>query len=234
MQQNGNNVLVLENVHKSYLISVNALPLLVLKGINLAVKQGESIGIIGQSGSGKSTLLNLIGALDKPDSGRVLVDGEDINTLGENELAKIRNKKIGFVFQFHHLLPQCSAYENVILPAIATQDAAYIKKCSERAIQLLKRVGLENRINHKPSELSGGERQRVAVVRALINTPRLLLADEPTGALDQNSALWLADLLVELNKEENVTLIVATHWLELADRMQKVYSLRDGNLSQQK
>ncbi|MGB9602847.1 MAG: ABC transporter ATP-binding protein [Limisphaerales bacterium] len=230
MESNGNNVLVLEKIYKSYPVSRLSPPLQVLKGINLAVKEGDTIGIIGQSGSGKSTLLNLIGTLDKPDSGRILLDGMDINTLSETELAKIRNRKIGFVFQFHHLLPQCSAYENVMLPVIATRDKDYIERSSERAVQLLKRVGLENRIYHKPAELSGGERQRVAVVRALINNPRLLLADEPTGALDQSSAVGLADLLVELNKQENVTLIIATHWLELAQRMKRIYSLRDGNL----
>lgn len=231
MESNGKTpVLTLENVRKSYIVSSNSPPLEVLKNVNLQIDYGESIGIIGPSGSGKSTLLNLIGTLDKPDSGRILLDGEDINRLDEIELAKIRNRKIGFVFQFHHLLPQCSAIENVMLPVIATKDNEYIKQSFERALKLFQRVGLEKRIHHKPYELSGGERQRVAVVRALINNPRVLLADEPTGALDQLSAVALADLLVELNQEEKVTLIVATHWLELARRMKRVLTLRDGNL----
>jgi len=231
--QNSKPILVLENVFKSYIVSSNAPPLEVLRGINLTIGNCESVGIIGPSGSGKSTLLNLIGTLDKPDSGRILLDGEDLNNLDETELAKTRNRKIGFVFQFHHLLPQCTALENVLLPTIALKNKEYTQKSNERAIKLLQRVGLEKRIHHKPFELSGGERQRVAVVRALINNPQILLADEPTGALDQTSALALADLLVQINQEERVTLIIATHWLELAKRMKRLFVLRDGNLTEQ-
>ncbi len=232
--QNSKPILVLENVFKSYIVSTNAPPLEVLRGINLTISDCESIGIIGPSGSGKSTFLNLIGTLDKPDSGRILIDSEDLNNLNEIELAKIRNKKIGFVFQFHHLLPQCTTLENVLLPTIALKDKEYKQKSNERARKLLQRVGLEKRLHHKPYELSGGERQRVAVVRALINNPQILLADEPTGALDLASAIALADLLVQLNQEEQVTLIIATHWLELAKRMKRVFVLRDGNLIEQK
>ncbi len=231
--QNSKPILVLEKVFKSYIVSPNAPSLEVLRGINLTIDNCESIGIIGPSGSGKSTLLNIIGTLDKPDSGRVLIGGEDLNNLDEIELAKIRNRKIGFVFQFHHLLPQCTALENVLLPTIALKDKEYSQKSNDRARKLLQRVGLEKRLHHKPYELSGGERQRVAVVRALINNPQILLADEPTGALDQTSAIALADLLVQLNKEEHVTLIIATHWIELAKRMKRFFVIRDGCLIEQ-
>lgn len=223
-------ILRLEEVSKSYIISRKIPPIEVLKGVNLEVKSGESVAIIGPSGSGKSTLLNIIGALDKPDTGRVIFDGQDLSSLTNIELAKFRNEKIGFVFQFHHLLPQCTALENVLMPALALNNNKPGEETIERAKKLLSRVGLGERFNHRPFELSGGERQRVAVVRALINRPELLLADEPTGALDRVSANALADLLVELNREENVALIVVTHWLELARRMNRVLVLRDGKL----
>lgn len=223
-------ILRLVEVSKSYIISRKIPPIEVLKGVNLEVKSGESVAIIGPSGSGKSTLLNIIGALDKPDTGTVIFDGQDLSSLTDIELAKFRNEKIGFVFQFHHLLPQCTAIENVLVPALALNKKRPDSETVERARKLLTRVGLGERLNHRPFELSGGERQRVAVVRALINRPKLVLADEPTGALDRVSADALADLLVELNREENVALIVVTHWLELARRMNRVLVLRDGKL----
>ena len=182
------------------------------------------------SGSGKSTLLNIIGTLDRPSSGEVLLDGQDLRRLNDVELASVRNRQIGFVFQAHHLLPQCNVLENVLLPTLATRDPAVRSGASERAKRLLERVGLDGRIAHRPGQLSGGERQRVAVVRALINQPKLLLADEPTGALDRASAGNLSDLLVALNREEGVTLIVVTHALDLAKRMGRVLELRDGRL----
>ncbi|MCX7871926.1 MAG: ABC transporter ATP-binding protein [Verrucomicrobiae bacterium] len=227
-------VLVLERITKSYRISATAPPLEVLDEIDLLINDGDSIAIVGPSGSGKSTFLNIVGTLDKPDSGKVLLDGECVDSMDEKELARVRNRKIGFVFQMHHLLPQCTALENVILPAIATKDGDYIKSAQLRAIELLERVGLGKRIYHKPYELSGGECQRVAVARALINNPRILIADEPTGSLDLASAESLAGLLLDLNEKDRITLLIATHWQDLASRMKRIYILRNGKLCSQK
>jgi len=222
-------LLRLVGVSKEYPTAPSAPPLRVLAGIDLDVRAGESLAIVGASGSGKSTLLNLIGTLDRPTAGRILLDGRDLATLSDDALARVRNREIGFVFQLHHLLPQCTALENVLLPAIAG-TGRLPHGTEERARRLLARVGLADRMHHFPGQLSGGERQRVAVVRALINAPRLLLADEPTGALDRRSAEALADLLVELNREERVALIVVTHAWPLARRMGRVLELRDGTL----
>jgi ABC-type lipoprotein export system ATPase subunit len=205
-------------------------PVEVLKNVSLEVSRGESLAIIGPSGSGKSTLLNLIGTLDRPSAGEILLAGRNLAGMNDNELALVRNRKIGFVFQSHHLLPQCSVLENVLLPTLAAPEKTGGEKPAERAARLLKRVGLEPRMTHRPAQLSGGERQRVAVVRALINRPKLLLADEPTGALDRASAEELAKLLLELNREEGVTLIVVTHAIDLARKMGSVLELREGNL----
>ena len=201
-----------------------------LSGISLAIGRGESVGIIGPSGSGKSTLLNIMGTLDQPTSGQVLLDGRDISRLNEDELAKIRNEQIGFVFQAHHLLPQCTVLENVLVPVLAQANTQARREAVPRGRALLERVGLGQRLDHRPGELSGGERQRVAVVRALINQPKLLLADEPTGALDRHSAQELGQLLIDLNREQGVTLVVVTHALDLANRMQRVLELKDGKL----
>ena len=203
---------------------------LVLRSVSLEVAAGESVAVVGPSGSGKSTLLNLIGALDRPTSGRVALEGRDLSTLDDNALAAIRNREIGFVFQLHHLLPQCTVLENVLVPTLVTGDAASRAEAEDTARRLLDRVGLADRLDYRPGQLSGGERQRTAVVRALINQPKLLLADEPTGSLDRASSHTLADLLVELNREEAVALIVVTHSLELARRMSRVLELRDGTL----
>ncbi len=199
----------------------------VLRDVNLQLTAGERMAIIGPSGSGKSTLLNLMGALDVPTRGTMNLDGRDLSHLTENELAGIRNRQIGFIFQLHHLLPQCTVLENVLIPTLTghTTDADYA-----RAERLLERVGLKHRLTHRPGELSGGECQRVAVVRALINQPKLLLADEPTGSLDHASATNLGQLLTELNKEEGVALVLVTHSLELARQMPRVLELRDGEL----
>jgi len=175
-------------------------------------------------------LLNIMGTLDRPDSGQVLLDGRELNQLDDIQLAAVRNREIGFIFQSHHLLPQCTVLENVLVPTLASKDAVLRKEAAEGAKQLLEKVGLGARLTHRPGQLSGGERQRVAVVRALINQPKLLLADEPTGALDRASAQNLADLLVQLNREDGVTLIVVTHALDLAKRMSRVLELRDGKL----
>jgi lipoprotein-releasing system ATP-binding protein len=202
----------------------------VLKEITFAIHDRESVAIVGPSGSGKSTLLNIMGTLDRPSSGQVMLDGEDLSKLDDVQLATVRNRRIGFIFQAHHLLPQCTVLENVLVPTLATRDQAIRAGAEDRARRLLKRVGLEPRLSHRPGQLSGGERQRVAVVRALINGPKLLLADEPTGALDRASAQNLGQLLVELNQEEGVTLIVVTHAMDLANRMGRMLELKDGML----
>lgn len=223
-------LLQLSGVSKSYDALEGGQPLVVLRDIDLRVGAGESIAIIGPSGSGKSTLLNIIGTLDRPTGGHVKLDNEDLSRLDDEQLAAVRNRRIGFVFQAHHLLPQCSVLENVLIPTLVTRDRAVREQAVQRARRLLERVGLGARLNHRPGQLSGGERQRVAVVRALINQAKLLLADEPTGALDRHSAENLAQLLVELNREEGVTLILVTHAIDLAQRMQRIYQLRDGRL----
>ena len=184
--------------------------------------------ILGPSGCGKSTLLNIIGALDRVDGGTVKVAGRDIAGLDEKALAAFRNESVGFIFQLHHLLPQCTILENVLVPTLAQPGAT--AKARERAEKLLAAVGLSHRLSHRPAQLSGGERQRAAVARALINQPKLLLADEPTGALDRVNAARLADLLVELNRAEGVALIMVTHAPDLAQRMGRVLELVDGKL----
>lgn len=223
-------MLELVNVAKKYESPGDKQGLCVLKDISLKVESGRSLVIVGPSGSGKSTLLNIMGALDHPSSGQVLFDGRDLASMSEPELAHIRNKEIGFVFQLHHLLPQCTMLENVLVPTLADKKHSSIKELRDRAVQLLQRVGLEKFILYRPGELSGGQRQRVAVVRALINNPKLLLADEPTGSLDKDSSENIADLLVELNRSEKVTLVVVTHSLNLAERMGWVMELSDGLL----
>ena len=224
-------LLKLTDVSKCYESPTGAELLSVLCDITLEIERGESVAIVGPSGSGKSTLLNIIGTLDRPSSGQVLLDGQDLSRLDDIQLAAVRNREIGFIFQAHHLLPQCTVMENVLVPTLANKDAALRDGAVERAKGLLEKVGLGARFTHRPGQISGGERQRVAVVRALINQPKLLLADEPTGALDRVSAQSLGDLLVQLNKEEGVTLIVATHALDLAKRMDRVLELRDGRLT---
>jgi len=202
----------------------------VLRGITLAVPQGEALAVVGPSGSGKSTLLNIIGTLDRPTAGRVRLAGQDLSAMDEETLAEVRSRRIGFVFQLHHLLPQCTALENVLVPALA-EVGTVPDEVEDRGRRLLERVGLSDRMGYRPGHLSGGERQRVAVARALINGPPLLLADEPTGSLDREASDRLADLLVELNRADGVTLIVVTHAVGLARRMGRVLELRDGALS---
>ena len=201
----------------------------VLDGVNLSVAAGESVAVVGPSGSGKSTLLNIIGTLDRPTAGGVRLAGRDLLALDPRALAQVRSRDIGFVFQLHHLLGQCSALENVLVPTLAA--AAPRGNASARARALLQRVGLGERLDYRPGQLSGGERQRVAVVRALINRPKLLLADEPTGSLDRAGADALGELLAGLNVEEGVTLIVVTHSERLAGCMSRTYRLADGRLS---
>lgn len=223
--------LKLENVSKSYDSVQNGPPVRVLDGVNLVIEQGETGAIIGPSGSGKSTLLNIIGTLDEPSSGRVFLRGQNLADLNQDQLAAVRNRQIGFIFQAHHLLPQCTVMENVLVPTLASSDSAQRAAAPERARKLLDRVGLGSRTEHRPGQLSGGERQRVAVVRALINQPELLLADEPTGSLDQTAAGELIRLLIELNKEERVTLLLVTHAADLAARMNRIFKIHDGHLT---
>ena len=203
----------------------------VLAGIDLVVEEGETLSIVGPSGSGKSTLLFVIGTLEPPTAGRVLWEGRDLAQLPGNELARFRNREIGFVFQQHHLLPQLSAFENVLVPTLAGQGSEDRETLQARARDLLTAVGLSERMAHRPAQLSGGERQRVACVRALINGPRLLLADEPTGSLDRRSADELTELLVALNEREGVAVITVTHAPRLAERMQRQLELVDGRLA---
>jgi ABC-type lipoprotein export system ATPase subunit len=220
-------VLELTDVAKRYDAPEGGESVEVLRGVSLALAPGRAVAVTGPSGSGKSTLLNLIAALDRPSAGRVVLDGEDLAALSDNDLAAVRNRKVGLVFQLHHLLPQCTVWENVLVPTLARGGD---RSAEERAKRLLDRVRLGGRLSHRPAHLSGGERQRVAVVRALINEPKLLLADEPTGSLDRAASENLADLLGELNREEGVTLVVATHSMRLAGRVGDVLALRDGRL----
>lgn len=225
-------MLELINVSKDYQLPADTGSVSVLKDITLKIEKGRSIAIVGPSGCGKSTLLNIIGALDRPTAGRVLFDGNDLAKAGDIELAGIRNSEIGFVFQLHHLLPQCTVLENVIVPTLADKNRSLRKEVEERAVSLLERVGLKDWMLHRPGQLSGGQRQRVAVVRALINQPKLLLADEPTGSLDEHAAQNIAELLVELNQSEQVTLILATHSIKLAEHMGQVLELSNGTLTE--
>ena len=217
-------LLKLEIISKSFTMDRT-----ILDQLDLEVNAGERIAIVGPSGSGKTTLLNLIGTLDRPDSGKMIFENQDLSAYSDQQLAQFRNEKIGFVFQMHHLLPQLTLLENILLPTL-TDKKLQGKATLERAQKLITRMGLAEVAHQKPSELSGGECQRTAVARALINRPGLILADEPTGALDQKSSGILADLLVELNKEEGVTLIVVTHSMNLAQKMDRIYQLENGKL----
>ena len=203
----------------------------VLRGVDLDVHARDTIAVLGPSGSGKSTLLNILGGLLPPTSGTARFLGEDLAALDAKALARLRNREIGFVFQAHHLLPQCTALENVLVPTLANPDERSRAAAAGRAAALLTEVGLGERLRHFPSQLSGGECQRVAVVRALINAPRLLLADEPTGSLDERATDRLGDLLLELNDTQEVALFVVTHSMTLAERMDRVLELRDGVLA---
>jgi len=220
-------LLQLRGITKGY-GSPGGTPLEVLRGVDLEVREGESLAVKGPSGSGKSTLLNIIGTLDVPDSGALLFRGRDIGTFRGDDLCRFRGREIGFVFQSHHLLPHLTVLENVLVPTLA----APVPDAADRARRLLERVGLGARLRHRPAALSGGERQRTAVVRALVNGPALLLADEPTGSLDREGADQLADLLVELNDREGTALVMVTHSPELAGRADRSLELRDGVLGQ--
>jgi len=204
-------------------------PLIVLRGINLHLARGDELAIVGPSGSGKSTLLNILGALDRPSSGTVRLGSADPFTLPDRDLARFRSQRIGFVFQDHHLLPQCTALENVLLPKLALEGRA-LPKDIQSARELLRQVGLENRVDHVPAELSGGERQRVAIARALMNGPALLLCDEPTGNLDSKSSRAVGDLLHAVAAASNAILIVVTHSPALAETFARRLRMNDGSL----
>jgi len=204
----------------------------VLEGLDLDIEPGERIAIVGESGVGKSTLLHLLGALDRPTAGRILFDGDDVFARREPDLAGFRNREVGFVFQFHHLLPDFTALENVMLPALIAGEA--FRDASSRATALLERVGLQARLAHRPGQLSGGEQQRVAVARALVRRPRLLLADEPTGNLDPATGEGVQQLLMELNREHGSALVVATHNARLAAAMGRTLRLAAGRLREER
>lgn len=219
--------LVVANVSKEYPTRGGPLP--VLRGVSLALDRGEAVAVMGPSGSGKSTLLHILGTLDRPTGGKVTLDGTDPFALPERELAAFRNARIGFVFQDHHLLPQCTVLENVLIPTLVNETTRPAET-EDYARQLLERVGLAQRLDHRPAELSGGERQRVAVARALVLKPTLLLADEPTGNLDRTSAQAVGELLMQLHRQERNVLVVVTHSAELARLLPTRYEMNDGAL----
>jgi lipoprotein-releasing system ATP-binding protein len=212
-----------KNISKSYATPRG--PLAILNGVSLSLAAGDAISIIGPSGTGKSTLLYILGALDPPTSGEVTLDGRNPFTLSDKDVSEFRNKQVGFVFQDHCLLPQCTVLENVLIPTLVGTD-----KSEERAKQLLDQVRLSHRLDHRPAELSGGEKQRVSIARAMIRNPKLLLCDEPTGNLDRHTAAQVADLLVEINRASKNILVVVTHSAELAGRFPKVFELVEGRL----
>jgi lipoprotein-releasing system ATP-binding protein len=216
----------IENLNKTFL--KDGLAIEVLKELNLCINTGESLAVVGVSGSGKSTLIHILGTLDHPTSGTVLFDDVDVFTWPEQKLAAFRNRKIGFIFQFHNLLPEFTGLENTMMPALIRRMP--IQEAKRRAEALLTEVGLGDRMTHKPGELSGGEQQRVAIARALILEPEILLADEPTGNLDTETGKKIEEILVVLNRTKGITLIVVTHNQSLADRMSRQIGLRDGRI----
>lgn len=220
-----NNIIIqAKDIHKSY-YTTKTNKLEVLKGINLDIYQGEIVAIIGRSGAGKSTLLHILGTLDRPDSGQIIFDGKEIFKGSEREIASFRNSKIGFIFQFHHLLPEFTAMENVMMATMILG-----KPDKEKSLELMREVGIESRANHKPSEISGGEAQRVAIARALVNSPELILADEPTGNLDTENANAVIDLIFRLRDKFNKAFVIVTHNEEFAHKCDRVVKMADGKI----
>ena len=213
-----------QNIHKSYG------QLQILKGVDFEVGEGEIVTIVGASGAGKSTLLNILGTLDRPDTGKIYIDNTEVSGLSNKDLSAFRNQRLGFIFQFHHLLGEFDAIENVCIPAFIAGTAR--KDAEKRATELLKLLGLGDRLNHKPNQLSGGEQQRVAVARALINSPSIIFADEPSGNLDSANSLELHELFIRLRKEFNQTFVIVTHNKDLADMSDRTVSMRDGLIVQ--
>jgi lipoprotein-releasing system ATP-binding protein len=222
-------ILRADNIHKIYTTGGNEHGVHVLKGISLSILKGEMIAIVGPSGAGKSTLLHILGGLDRPTEGGVTYGGVNIATMSDTALAEFRNRRVGFIFQFHHLLPEFTAAENVAMPALI--QGVSLKKALLQAHELLEKVGVSHRSDHHPSELSGGEQQRVAVARSLINQPSIILADEPSGNLDSKNADLLHELLHELNTGSGITLVIVTHNSELASKASKVIKLIDGTIA---
>jgi ABC-type lipoprotein export system ATPase subunit len=228
------SLLNLQNITKYYENPESGIRQMVLDNVSLEINKGEAIAIVGPSGSGKSTLLNIMGTLDTPVSGNVFFNGTDLKSLNDSEIAIFRNRHIGFIFQKHLLLPQFTVLENILLPTIPIKDKAFVGKALERAKELLNKIGLTDKTNKLPGTLSVGECQRVAVVRALINQPEIILADEPTGSLDKDSAENLGELLKSLNIDFQVALVVVTHSQQLADKMNSIYTLSKGSISSSK
>jgi lipoprotein-releasing system ATP-binding protein len=222
------DLLTAKNLHKSFHNGGKRLH--VIKGIDLSIKKGELLFIVGPSGAGKSTLLHLLAGLDRPDSGEVILDGADIYKLSDRKRAVIRNRDIGFVFQFYHLLSEFSAIENVILPSLIRRGLN-IAELRKTAGDILSRLGLSDRVNHRPEEMSGGERQRVAIARALMNSPDILFCDEPTGNLDSENSRAIYDLIFNLNKEKGITVLVVTHQKDFTDRAPRCLGIKDGILT---
>ncbi|TAL63419.1 MAG: lipoprotein-releasing ABC transporter ATP-binding protein LolD [Legionella sp.] len=223
-----NSVINTQGLHKSYHDGSSKIE--VLCGVDLVINPGERVAIIGPSGSGKSTLLHLLGGLDKPTSGQICINEVNWQKISEKQRCKLRNQSLGFIYQFHHLLPEFSALENVAMPLLLS--GMDIPEAKEKAADILDKVGLKERTTHKPAELSGGERQRVAIARALVHKPYCVLADEPTGNLDQHTASKVFDLMLELNRQMNTALVIVTHDQQLANRMDRVLMLQEGILSQ--
>ena len=221
------NLIEAIKVHKSF--KTEAGELNILRGINLTIAEGEMLGIIGASGAGKSTLLHILGALDKPSSGKVLFQGKDVFSMDDGLLAEFRNSSIGFVFQFHHLLPEFNSIENVMLPGLISNRP--YGETEKRAKQILEELGLSKRLKHRPGELSGGEQQRVAVARALLQNPKIVLADEPTGNLDTSTGNSLFDLFIELNRKNRTTFVIVTHNKTLSDNCHRVLEMADGRFA---